>query len=63
MAYYTCNRCESFNSIIRGQNVFSNHLSPSRDIASRLSIIEEFRFLANGGKYSQERYVVCLLYM
>ena len=49
--------CESFNSIIRGQNIHSNRLAPSRDIATRLSVIDHFRYLANGGTYDGKRCV------
>eukprot|EP00731_Ephydatia_muelleri_P004138 Em0002g314a len=30
---FCAERCESFNASVRGQNVYGNHKSPSRDIA------------------------------
>ena len=46
--YFTC-RCESFNSMVRASNVFSNRQAPSRDIAKRFSTLEHLRLVMDGG--------------
>ena len=45
-------RCESFNSLIRGQNIHGNKQAPSRDIAHRFAVIEHLRFLCNTKGYA-----------
>ena len=42
-------RCETFNSLIRGRNVYGNRLAPSRDIAKGFAVIEHLRFVCSGG--------------
>ena len=42
-------RFEVFNSLIRGTNVFSNRLVPSRDIARRFETLGHLRSICSGG--------------
>ena len=51
-------RCESYNSLIRGWNIFGNKQSPSRDIARRFAIQESIRFHFSGSFYKpSDRYI------
>ena len=45
-------RCESFNSIVRTGNVFSNRQAPSRDIATYFSVSESLRHISSGAIFS-----------
>ena len=52
LIYNTYNfRFESFNSLLRNQNVFSNRESPSKDIGTNFAVLEHLRFLCSGGKF------------
>ena len=53
-------RFESFNSMVRGYNVFGNRLAPSRDIAVRFSTLQHLRYICNDGTHSTERYKICM---
>ena len=53
-------RCESFNSLIRTTNIFSNKQAPSRDIATHFSIKEALRYITSGALLG-ERKLVSLL--
>lgn len=44
-------RYEAFNSNLRAQNVFGNRHSPSKDIAHKFAVLENLRFVCNGGYY------------
>ena len=44
-------RCESFNGMIRAQNVYSNKLSPSRDIAHSFAVLGHLRYIISGGRF------------
>ena len=48
-------RCESFNGMIRAQNIFSNKQSPSRDIATSFATLDYLRFIVNGGQFGKEK--------
>ncbi|KAL5474464.1 hypothetical protein EMCRGX_G026414 [Ephydatia muelleri] len=41
-------KCESFNSIIRAKNIFSNKHSPSKDIATNFGVEESIRNICSG---------------
>eukprot|EP00731_Ephydatia_muelleri_P011754 Em0006g648a len=45
---YNTERCESFNSIIRAKNIFSNKHSPSKDIATNFGVEESIRNICSG---------------
>ena len=47
MFIFIC-RFESFNSLIRNQNIFGNKQSPSRDIAHKFAIIQHLRWICSG---------------
>lgn len=49
MLYY---RYETFNSVMRAQNIFGNKHAPSRDIANNLAVLEYIRFICSGGIYN-----------
>lgn len=40
---FCAERCESFNASVRAQNVYGNHKSPSRDIASNFAHLQYMR--------------------
>ena len=48
---YSSHRCETFNSLIRAQNIFGNRMAPSRDIARQFSIIEHLRFICSSESF------------
>ena len=50
--YHQKFRYESFNSLIRTQNVFGNKQSPSKDIAHNFAIIQHLRYICSGGPFS-----------
>ena len=50
--YLSENRFESFNSMTRAYNIYSNHRSPSRDIAVSFAIIAQFHYICSGGRLS-----------
>lgn len=45
-----CYRCETFNSYIRAKNIFGNKSAPSCDIAHRFAVLEEMRYICDGGR-------------
>ena len=45
-------RCET---LIRARNIYSNRLSPSRDIAKSFSLIQHLRFLCSGGSFDETK--------
>eukprot|EP00731_Ephydatia_muelleri_P033943 Em0042g22a len=49
---FSAERCESFNSMVRLQNIFGNKLSPSRDIANHFACVEHIRFICEGGLFN-----------
>ena len=56
-------RFESFNSIIRTQNIYGNRHAPSRDIAHSMAVQQQLRFVCSGGIYDQghgTRYFTCM---
>ena len=48
-AYTWVCRCESFNGLMRTQNIYSNKHAPSRDIAHAFNIVQGLRFICKGG--------------
>jgi hypothetical protein len=44
-------RYESFNSVFRECSIFSNRLSPSRDIAAKFANFDRMRHIASGGHW------------
>lgn len=50
---FSAERCESFNSFVRLQNIFSNKQAPSRDIAKHFSVLEHLRYICQGGYYGE----------
>ena len=50
--YYLCERSfyryESFNSLVRTQNIYGNRHSPSKDISTNFAILQHLRFLCYG---------------
>jgi hypothetical protein len=49
---YNTERFESFNSLVRTQNIFGNRQSPSRDIAFRFAVLQNLRYICSGGYFS-----------
>ena len=45
-------RFESFNSFIRGQNIYSNRRAPSRDIAYNFAVLEHVRSICSGALFN-----------
>ncbi|KAL5509435.1 hypothetical protein EMCRGX_G004809 [Ephydatia muelleri] len=53
---FSAERCESFNSSVRLQNIYGNKQAPSRDIANHFAIVEHLRYICGGGLFnSNER--------
>eukprot|EP00731_Ephydatia_muelleri_P013349 Em0007g659a len=52
---FSAERCESFNSDVRAQNIYSNRQAPSRDIGKHFAVLEHVRHIIDGGRYGQER--------
>ena len=57
-------RCESFNSIIRAKNIFSNKHSPSKYIATNFGVEESIRNICSGisDKYVLNTHTVYKVY-
>eukprot|EP00731_Ephydatia_muelleri_P021815 Em0014g406a len=51
---FSAERCESFNSDVRAQNIYSNRQAPSRDIGKHFAVLEHVRHIVDGGRYGQE---------
>ncbi|KAL5506819.1 hypothetical protein EMCRGX_G008563 [Ephydatia muelleri] len=51
---FSAERCESFNSDVRAQNIYSNRQAPSRDIGKHFAVLEHVRHIIDGGRYGQE---------
>eukprot|EP00731_Ephydatia_muelleri_P008059 Em0004g397a len=51
---FSAERCESFNSDVRAQNIHSNRQAPSRDIGKHFAVLEHIRHIIDGGRYGQE---------
>eukprot|EP00731_Ephydatia_muelleri_P005115 Em0002g1291a len=49
---FSAERCESFNSLVRLQNIYGNKLAPSRDIANHFAIIDHVRYICEGGLFN-----------
>ena len=57
-------RCETYNSLIRSQNVYGNKMAPSKDIAHSFAILNSIYFTYSGGMINSERYdTVVTLYI
>ena len=39
-------RCETFNGLMREQNIYGNHQAPSLDIATRFALMDHVRYLS-----------------
>eukprot|EP00731_Ephydatia_muelleri_P006511 Em0003g759a len=52
---FSAERCESFNSDVRAQNIYSNRQAPSRDSGKHFAVLEHVRHIVDGGRYGQER--------
>ena len=46
---YCTHRCETFNGVMRAHNLHSNRRASSRDISSRFAVMEQLKFLTEGG--------------
>ena len=46
-------RCESFNSLVRSQNIYSNRRSPSTDIATSFATLDYLQYIVSGGQFGQ----------
>ena len=56
MQYLTLyNRTESFNGLMRMQNVYGNKQAPSRDIANKFSKLESIRHVYSGNCFNDGR--------
>ena len=49
--FYTC-RYETFNSILRAQNLFGNRQAPNKDIAQNFATMQYLHHIASGGHYA-----------
>ena len=58
--YCTCFRCESYNSVIRSRNVYSNRQAPSKDIATAFATQESIRFTFSGSCYNTSEGLIFL---
>lgn len=50
---FSAERCESFNSMVRLQNIFGNKRAPSRDIANHFAHVNHIRFICEGGPFNK----------
>ncbi len=48
-------KCESYLSLVRHWNVYSNRQAPSRDIADAFMKLEHLRFVCSGGLLDERR--------
>ncbi len=48
-------KCESYLSLVRHWNVYSNQQAPSRDIADAFMKLEHLRFVCSGGLLDERR--------
>ena len=48
-------RCESFNGLMRTQNVYSNRQAPSRDIGKSFGVLNYIRYICDGGVYDGDK--------
>ncbi len=47
-------RCETFNSFIRAQNIYGNKSAPSHDISVSFATTEQLRYICEDGYISGE---------
>ena len=55
-------RFEAFNSVIRSLNFNSNQHASSLDICTKIAKMEKLRFVLSGGKWGDNRYLICTSY-
>eukprot|EP00731_Ephydatia_muelleri_P011328 Em0006g222a len=51
---YNTERCETYNSLIRSQNVYGNKMAPSKDIAHSFAVLNSIYFTFSGGIINSE---------